>query len=217
MTTIAVIAKECVPGRVKTRLTPPFTPDEAARLAAASLDDTLETVAALPAARRVLYFEGEQPPASARGFEIVPQVQGDLDVRLGQLFDLVEGPLLLVGMDTPQLRREHVEPALSGLGGAAAADADADADCWLGIAADGGFWALAMREPQGDLIRGVTMSRDDTGALQRRRLEDAGLVVAELPMLADVDSAADAASVAASAPATRFAAEYRRLRPGSAA
>lgn len=217
MTTIAVIAKECLPGRVKTRLSPPFTPVEAAGLAAASLDDTLEAVAALPATRRVLYFDGERAPASARGFEVVPQVEGGLDVRLGHLFDLVEGPLLLVGMDTPQLRREHVEPALSGLTRAAAADtADtADADCWIGIAADGGFWALAMREPRGDLVRGVPMSRGDTGALQRRRLEGAGLVVADLTVLPDVDTAADAASVAAAAPATRFAAEYRRVQPGS--
>ncbi|HEY3649911.1 MAG TPA: hypothetical protein VGL33_18240, partial [Streptosporangiaceae bacterium] len=38
---IVVIAKEPYPGRVKTRLTPPFTPVQAAELAAASLSDTL--------------------------------------------------------------------------------------------------------------------------------------------------------------------------------
>lgn len=43
-TTLLVLAKEPVPGRVKTRLTPPFTPEEAAELAAASLADTLGTV-----------------------------------------------------------------------------------------------------------------------------------------------------------------------------
>ena len=37
MTTVIVLAKECVPGRVKTRLTPPFSSEEAAALAAASL------------------------------------------------------------------------------------------------------------------------------------------------------------------------------------
>ena len=48
MTTLLVIAKEPLPGRVKTRLTPPFTPEEAARLAEAALADTLRTVAAAP-------------------------------------------------------------------------------------------------------------------------------------------------------------------------
>ncbi|MGH3174540.1 MAG: hypothetical protein ACRDPF_11860, partial [Streptosporangiaceae bacterium] len=41
---IVVIAKEPYPGRVKTRLTPPFTPVQAAELAAASLSDTLAAV-----------------------------------------------------------------------------------------------------------------------------------------------------------------------------
>src|SRR5208283_799834 len=42
---IVVIAKEPVPGRVKTRLTRPFTPREAAALAEAALTDTLAAVA----------------------------------------------------------------------------------------------------------------------------------------------------------------------------
>ncbi|WP_405143028.1 hypothetical protein OG589_36875 [Sphaerisporangium sp. NBC_01403] len=36
---VLVIAKEPVPGKVKTRLTPPFTPEESAGLAAAALAD----------------------------------------------------------------------------------------------------------------------------------------------------------------------------------
>ena len=53
-----MIAKEPYPGRVKTRLTPPFTPVEAAELAAASLSDTLAAVAGTTVARRVLALEG---------------------------------------------------------------------------------------------------------------------------------------------------------------
>ncbi|MGW2523152.1 glycosyltransferase, partial [Streptomyces sp. NPDC001617] len=51
MTTLLVIAKEPLPGRVKTRLTPPFSPAEAAALAEAALGDTLRAVAAAPATR----------------------------------------------------------------------------------------------------------------------------------------------------------------------
>ena len=42
---LMVIAKEPVPGRVKTRLTPAYTPAEAAELAEAALADTLAAVA----------------------------------------------------------------------------------------------------------------------------------------------------------------------------
>ncbi|MFE1787041.1 glycosyltransferase, partial [Streptomyces sp. NPDC059525] len=49
MTSLLVIAKAPVPGRVKTRLTPPFTPGQAAALAEAALADTLAAVLATPA------------------------------------------------------------------------------------------------------------------------------------------------------------------------
>ena len=48
-TTLLVIAKEPVPGRVKTRLVPPCTPRQAAALAEAALADTLHAVLAAPA------------------------------------------------------------------------------------------------------------------------------------------------------------------------
>ncbi|WP_022889428.1 TIGR04282 family arsenosugar biosynthesis glycosyltransferase [Agromyces italicus] len=208
MTTVAVIAKECVPGRVKTRLHPPFTLDEAAQLAAASLDDTLVAVAGLPVSRHVLYFEGGRPPASAAGFEVMPQGSGTLDERLAQLFDVLSEPVLLVGMDTPQLTGSHLAAVLDSFDGDAGADA---ADGWIGPAADGGFWLLALRAPRGDLVRGVPMSRSDTGARQRLRLVAAGLTVGVLPELTDVDSIAEAALVAREAPGTRFAREFRRF------
>jgi glycosyltransferase A (GT-A) superfamily protein (DUF2064 family) len=206
MSVVAVIAKECRPGRVKTRLTPPFTPEQAAALAAAALDDTLEAVAGFPVDRRVLYFDGEAVPDAAGGFDVIPQATGDLDERLAHLFDLVGDPLLLLGMDTPQVTLGHV---------AAALDASRETDAWLGPAADGGFWALAMREPDGAMIRGVLMSRDDTGRRQLERLEAAGLVVGLLDELTDVDTSASAASVADAAPATRFGRLHRRLTGGA--
>lgn len=207
MTAVVVIAKECLPGRVKTRLTPPFTPAEAARLAAASLDDTLAAVAALPVSRCVLYFDGTVAPAAARGFDLLPQSDAGLDARLADVFDLLAEPTLLVGMDTPQLVTEHVAPALTALESSHPAAPDA----WIGPASDGGFWALAMREPRGDVIRGVRMSRADTGAAQRRRLEEAGLSVGTLPVLTDVDTVAEASVIAAVSPGTRFAREFRSL------
>ncbi|GAA1835087.1 TIGR04282 family arsenosugar biosynthesis glycosyltransferase [Agromyces salentinus] len=212
MTTVVIIAKECVPGRVKTRLSPPFSLEEAARIAAASLDDVIAAVAALPASRRVLCFAGDRVPdlASALGFDVIPQGEGSLDERLARLFDEMTGPTLLVGMDTPQLAAHQVAAVF---GTPAAGDPAFDA--WLGGATDGGFWALWMRAPRGDVIRGVPMSRPDTGAVQLARLRDAGLAVGALPVLTDVDTMDSAAAVAAAAPGTRFASEYRRLAQGA--
>ena len=54
VTTLLVIAKQPVPGRVKTRLVPPCTYEQAAVLAEAALADTLRAALLAPARRRVL-------------------------------------------------------------------------------------------------------------------------------------------------------------------
>ncbi|MGS2591566.1 TIGR04282 family arsenosugar biosynthesis glycosyltransferase [Streptomyces hebeiensis] len=201
MTTLLVIAKEPVPGRVKTRLSPPFSPEEAARLAAAALADTLEAVRATPAERRVLVLDGRPGPWLPPGFEVVPQCDGTLDERLAGAFALSTGPTLLIGMDTPQVTPSLLAEGLD-FGYARAR---------FGPAADGGFWALGFAEPDPALLRGVPMSVPGTGAAQRRRLTHARLAVRDLPMLRDVDTAADASAVAAGAPGTRFGALHAEL------
>ncbi|WP_251095969.1 DUF2064 domain-containing protein [Streptomyces sp. Caat 7-52] len=194
MTTLLVIAKEPLPGRVKTRLVPPFSPAEAAALAEAALADTLLAVAAAPADRRVLVLEGTPGPWLPPGFDVVPQCAGGLDLRLADAFARCDGPALLIGMDTPQ-----VTPALLAVD-------FAGYDACFGPAEDGGFWALGLARPDPALLRGVPMSTPETGAVQRRRLVAAGLRVRDLPRLRDVDTAADAAAVASLTPHGRFAA-----------
>ncbi|MBA8989875.1 hypothetical protein FHW23_001107 [Curtobacterium pusillum] len=203
--TVAVVAKECLPGRVKTRLTPALTPEGAARVAAASLADTLATVRALPAARRLLFFDGTALPEGAEGFDVLHQTAGGLDERLGALFDAVDGPTLLVGMDTPQFSAADVGPVFD----------DPSRDAWFGPAEDGGFWSLYLREPDGAHLRGVPMSQEDTGAIQFARLTGAGLGVGTLGVLLDVDTVSDAERVAALAPDSEFAEALRTETVGS--
>ena len=196
-TTLLVIAKQPVPGRVKTRLVPPCTYEQAAALAEAALADTLHTVLRVPARRRVLVLDGKPGPWVPSGFDIVPQCGGPLDERLAHAFAAAGGPALLIGMDTPQ-----VSPGLLTVDWQTA-------DAVFGPAADGGFWALGLRVPDPALLRGVPMSTADTGAIQLGRLLTAGLRVAVLPELRDVDTAADAVAVARQAPLGRFAAQAR--------
>jgi uncharacterized protein len=198
-TTLLVIAKQPVPGRVKTRLVPPCSHEQAAALAEAALADTLHTVLRVPARRRVLVLDGRPGPWLPPGFDVVPQCGGPLDERLAAAFAAVQGPALLIGMDTPQ-----VTP------GQLTVDWEA-ADAVFGPADDGGFWALGLRAPDPALLRGVPMSTAVTGAVQRARLLAAGLRVTDLPRLRDVDTAADAIAVAGQAPHSRFAARAREF------
>jgi glycosyltransferase A (GT-A) superfamily protein (DUF2064 family) len=205
MTTVVVICKETLPGKVKTRLHPPLSLEQAAEVAAAAIQDTLAVVRQLPASRRVLLFDGNRTPSGSEDFDVIHQIGGGLDARLGALFDEIDGRTVLVGMDTPQLTVADLAPAFE--------DSADDVDAWFGPANDGGFWALGLERPTGDLLRGVPMSRDDTGAHQLRRLAAAGLRVRTLPELVDVDTIDDARLAAAAGPDTLFAQALRRLDP----
>ncbi|WP_066516383.1 TIGR04282 family arsenosugar biosynthesis glycosyltransferase [Curtobacterium ammoniigenes] len=221
MSAVVIVAKECLPGRVKTRLGRSIGMDAAARVASASLEATMRTARSLPFDRRILLYDGTTPPAGSEDFEILPQVAGDLDERLGAMFDVMDEPTLLVGMDTPQWTADHVAPILASAANPAAydtnsaahdtdpatSDADAanDVDAWIGLAADGGFWALWLRDPDGALTRGVPMSRSDTGRQQLAALRARGLRVEHLPQLVDVDELEDARTVAATMPGSDFA------------
>nr|WP_256176818.1 DUF2064 domain-containing protein [Kitasatospora aureofaciens] len=209
--TLLVIAKAPVPGRVKTRLTPPCTPEQAAALAEAALTDTLHTLAAVPAGRRLLVLDGEPGGWLPAGWEVVPQSGGGLDERLAAAFAHAarlapDTPALLVGMDTPQLSAAALAEPLS-------ATERSGVDAWYGPAADGGFWALGLARPTpqlaAQLLHGVPMSTPQTGARLLDRLSAAELTIHQLPMLADVDTVQDAVRVAAEAPHSRFAARLR--------
>jgi rSAM/selenodomain-associated transferase 1 len=206
---VVVIAKEPVPGRVKTRLTPFFTPLEAAALAEASLADTLAAVSQTTVARRVLALEGRPGPWLPGGFDVIGQRGAGLDERIAWALSdarvTLPLPVVLIGMDTPQ-----VTPAL--LAAAAEPLVSRTADATFGMAEDGGFWLLGLREVDPDLILGVPMSKGDTGARQLDRLEQAGLRVAMLPELTDVDTVREAQQVAALTPGSRFASCMSRLR-----
>jgi len=211
--TLIVIAKEPVPGRAKTRLAPALGDEGAAELAAAALADTLACVceAAAAAGQPVLLaLEGEPGPwlpssPPAPPIRIAPQRGAGLGERLGAAFADGGGPAFLVGMDTPQLDATTIAAGVAAL-------CEPGTDAVLGLAVDGGYWAIGLREPDERLFAGVPMSADDTGERQLEVLRNAGLTVAELGVLVDVDEIADAEQVAAAAPGSRFAAALTRLR-----
>jgi len=200
--TIVVVAKQPRPGRVKTRLIGRCTPTEAAAVAAASLRDTLAALSDVASHDRVLLFDGDATDWVPEGWRVVPQVAGGLDERLAHGFDaLDDAPALLVGMDTPQL---------------SAGDLDVDLvnhDVCIGLAFDGGYWAIGFREPRraAEVIRGVPMSTSFTGRAQLRRLNQAGMSIQMLPKLTDIDTASDAEHVASTFPHTRFAIAWRSI------
>ncbi|MGC5019269.1 TIGR04282 family arsenosugar biosynthesis glycosyltransferase [Micromonospora sp. DT47] len=219
MTVLLVVAKAPVPGAAKTRLCPPATPGQAARIAAAALRDTLDAVAATPGVTPVLALagrladaeDGVDLAAAVAGWPVLPQRGKDFAARLAHAHADVAAaypkrPVLQIGMDTPQLTAARLAGAVRRLGAA-------DTDAVLGRAADGGWWALGLRDPRhADALRTVPMSTPDTGRLTWTALAERDLRVGPLPVLRDVDSWADALAVAGAVPGGRFAREVAALR-----
>lgn len=206
---LLVLAKQPLPGRVKTRLCPPCTPDQAAAVAAAALADTLDAVHATDAAGRTLVLDGRYPAPAL--WRTVAQRGTGLGERIAHAFADTAVPgraSLLVGMDTPQLT--------PGLLGELMERLDAGADAVLAPALDGGWWALALRDPaRASVLASVPMSTSDTGTGTLKALRDNGCVVTIGPLLRDVDTADDARVVAALAPAGRFAAAVATALPAA--
>ena len=202
---LLVIAKEPVPGRVKTRLTPPCTPEQAAQLAAAAIADTLAAVRAVERdVRRIVVLDGEPGRWIPDGFEVIAQRGDGLSERLAAAFEDCGGPAFLVGMDTPQVTTAHLDAGL---------DAVRDGDAAFGAAFDGGYWGIGLREPDPRVFEDVPMSEDNTGAVQRARLAILGLRTAILPPLRDIDTIEDARAVAREAPDGRLAAALAEIEP----
>ena len=188
--TVLVVAKAPGSGRSKTRLVPPLSPEQAAALNVALLLDTLDACRAEVDDTRILHTSADEVPELARlapGTSLVLQEgRGLADaLRLGVERHVAGGPVAIVSSDLP-----GIPPGSTALAFGSVADG---ADVALGPALDGGYWMIAMREAHEAPFRDIPWSTPAVLAVTRRRCEEAGLTVAELPPWRDVDTLVDLA------------------------
>ncbi|MCR6488995.1 DUF2064 domain-containing protein [Amycolatopsis sp. OK19-0408] len=216
---VLILAKAPRSGRVKTRLCPPATPDQAARIAAAALLDTLDTVRALPWAQPVVALAGDfadgvaarELAQATRDVPVVSQRGTTLGHRIAaahadaaKLFPAAA--VLQIAMDTPQ-----VTPTL--LTGCRDVLFAPGVDAVLGAADDGGWWLLGLHDPRhAETIATVPTSRPDTGIRAHEALQSNGFRVCAMSTLADIDTMPVAREVAGTLPGSRFAAAVEEVR-----
>lgn len=201
-----VMAKAPVAGEVKTRLTPLLDPAQAAEVARAALRDTLAAVGACGASRRIVALAGPPGPWLGDGVEVVAQQGASFNDRLAHAWAYAGAPGLQIGMDTPQVRAGLLDEALARL-------ASPRHDALVGLACDGGWWALGLRCPRDGVFDDVPMSQPDTGERQIARLRALGMRVGFLPELRDVDEPDDLVAVAREFPDLEVSAVARRHLP----
>lgn len=195
---LIVFAKPPVAGAVKTRLVPPLSEDNAARLYAAFVEDSLQSYAALNADTR-LYMAGERAGAAdpnssvARndvpglelptGIQVFSQAGCGLGARMSRAFDETfragYSRAVIVGTDHPTLPMAYLQRAFDAL--------DREGAVVIGPAEDGGYYLLGMNEPHPELFRDMTYSHARVFEETMRRLGDAAGSATMLPSWYDVD------------------------------
>lgn len=211
--TLLVVAKAPVPGQAKTRLAATLGDDAAAQIAAAALLDTLDAVAAVAVSARVVALTGDLDAAvdgaqihrQLTAFTVITQRGNDFADRLANAHTDAAAagyPVLQIGMDTPQVTAALLADCARQLTHTPAV---------LGLARDGGWWALGVQQPEtAQCLRTVPMSQPDTGALTQKALQRHGIDAENLPELADFDVVEDVAAVQAQCrPDSRFVAATR--------
>ena len=187
---IAIFAKAPMPGRVKTRLVPPLSPEEAAAVARACLETTLRRFAPAHEAPIMLFLDGEPDRAvrelvGSLGIGIAPQVGADLGARLEAAFGLLrEGgatKTVAIGSDSPTVDPAWIVRAITSLD---------THDVVIGPTEDGGYYLIGLRAPVPELFRDIPWSTDGVARATLARASALGLTVDSLPTWYDVDDIA---------------------------
>jgi uncharacterized protein len=166
---ILVFAKAPVPGRVKTRLSPPLSPEEAAALHEEMVRCVLRNLNRLSVPVD-LELHTDIPTDAWLELKVARklQIEGDLGIKMRSALEtaLTAGhpQAMVIGSDSPDLPPGHLEALLA-----------SSADVSIGPAEDGGYYAIACRRTHPAMFDQVQWSQAATlaataGALLRCRL-----------------------------------------------
>ena len=190
---LAIMVKQPIAGRVKTRLSPPLTLEQAAELYRCFVLDKMAQVRRIPSTAAYLAYTPQEADAFFRrlageGFSLVRQEGSDLGERLhclaGELLARGHPGVVISDSDTPSLPDRFLGEAVTWL-------SQGRTDVILGPAEDGGYYLVGLRRPAPTLFQGVAWS---TSAVLEQTLDKAaaaGLRVDLLPPWFDVDTGGD--------------------------
>ena len=187
------MAKEPVAGRVKTRLSPPLTPTEAAGLYGCMLEDRLTEMKTLDGIDLALAYTPEYTEKSfstvvPKKFTLFYQYGEDLGDKLIHIFkdNLAKGyeAVSVIGSDIPDLTRSIMLKSFNLL-------FSSPADVVFGPSIDGGYYLVGMKKNHPELFKEIPWSRDNVLTVSLQKAEQLGLSVALLPRHNDIDTHED--------------------------
>ncbi len=190
---VVVVAKEPVPGKVKTRLSPEISPADAARLYRCFLLDRVNGISTMTGVNRAVAYTPEEAIGTFSalpldGFELFPQRGADLGERLNNIFldKLANGydAVSIVDSDSPDLPNHLIRESLQLL-------LSKQAEVVFGPCHDGGYYLVGMSKPHPELFRGIPWSTASVLSLSLEKSRNLGLDVKLLSFWNDLDTFED--------------------------
>jgi len=180
-------------GKTKTRLIPALGEQGAAQLQKKLTEHTLKEVNQLDVNIRIYFSDGtEDLMVNWLGncYQYYPQSKGDLGERfiaaLEESFTQNIEKVIIIGIDCPDLNANLINQAFQEL---------SIKDLVLGKAEDGGYYLIGLRRFYPELFQGIDWGTDlvlqQTVAIAKAR----GLTISYLPVLNDIDTPEDLATV----------------------
>ena len=192
---LAVMTKAPRAGEVKTRLTPPLTPEEAAALNICFLRDTTAAISATASAGRARGI-GAYTPVGAESafteilpahFELVAQRGNDFGERLAfaaeDLFKIGFDSVCLIDSDSPTVPESAYAEAVRIL-------AEPRDSVVLGPSDDGGYYLIGLNKMNRHLFEDIAWSTSSVFVQTMARAKEAEVTVGLLPTWYDVDDRA---------------------------
>ncbi len=203
---LGVFVKEPVPGRVKTRLTPALTAEQAAALYRAALHETIERLQGADYAV-VLFYTGREKYFT-QAFSQLPRVRqsdGDLGARLTAASDWLHRTgsvaAALIGSDSPDLPLAQIDAAFAALSAREVVAIPAS---------DGGYVLIGSSRHLPQLFRDIDWSTEKVLAQTRQRAAAAGISYCEQGGWEDVDDIASLQRLLVRSPDSATAAYARQ-------
>jgi len=185
---LIVFVKNPVEGKVKTRLAKSIGKKSAVNVYGRLLDHTKNVVGKVNSQIQIWYAGGisRDDLWSDMEAEKKVQIEGDLGEKMSHAFraGFDDGfiPIVIIGSDCLQLRRDHIERAFLLL---------KNSDVVIGPSRDGGYYLLGMNAYQPVVFAGKSWSQPTLYAETIGTLKQQHLSYTELEMLNDIDTIED--------------------------
>ncbi|MBU0676006.1 MAG: TIGR04282 family arsenosugar biosynthesis glycosyltransferase [Proteobacteria bacterium] len=187
---LVVVAKEPVAGKVKTRLSPAFTPEEAANLYQCMIADRLREISGLANIDLAIAYTPSNAkatfiPLASTGFDLFAQRGKDIGERLHNIFiDAFAagyGAVSIVDSDSPDLPKSIILESFRLI-------QTNGTEVVFGPCHDGGYYLVGMQKPHPELFENIPWSTSAVLEVTLAKAGTLGFKATFLPYWNDLDT-----------------------------